>query len=126
MTVKWFACIAEGCDHRPFKVSDVHLADAGGEAYCEYCGRVCLERLPAGNYLAGVPVRGDLRSWRRHDLYVPTGAYQYLHVAGKDDVSPLYRDWVEGNYDARCSCCYLGHAHSEEHHRQQAEGSDDE
>jgi hypothetical protein len=71
-------------------------------------------------YEPGTPYYGE-RSWFRRDKYIPTGNYDLVFVIGPDDHSPIHKYGYEVNhagYDARCSCCWLGFAHSEEYHEQ--------
>ena len=42
-------------------------------------------------------------------------------LIGPDDHSPIHKHGYEANYagyDERCSCCWLGFAHSEKYHEQ--------
>ena len=41
--------------------------------------------------------------------------------AGDNDNTPIYRHWEYGRYDAECSCCYLGFAHTEALHERKTE-----
>jgi len=56
-------------------------------------------------------------TWRRKDLYIPTGEYDCLFVAGPNDNSPVHTGGMH-TYDPSCSCCWLNFAHSEECHKQ--------
>lgn len=78
-----------------------------------------LTNIQQGDYILGIPTRGDLRTWSRWDLYIPTGKRDSVRIIGKDDTSPLYKHWREENYNSTCTCCYLGHGHSEEYHNSQ-------
>lgn len=46
------------------------------------------------------------------------GNLDTVHAAGPGDVS---RQHSSAQYDAKCSCCYLGHCHTDDFHRQNVE-----
>ena len=69
------------------------------------------------DYIIGKPLRSSAWSYTRRDTYIPTGSTDLVHVAHSQDTSPLYSHWQPGKYDPRCSCCYLGFAHSEAKHQ---------
>lgn len=70
-----------------------------------------------GTYEHGKPYLGDL-TWFRTDSWTSNKGtareHERLFAAGPKDDSPIYR----GRYDAECSCCYLGFAHTTEAHEQ--------
>ncbi|MCL4303108.1 MAG: hypothetical protein KJ077_45910 [Anaerolineae bacterium] len=42
---QWFACVKEGCDHRPFVVTRGQVEDAEKVISCDVCGELC-HRIP--------------------------------------------------------------------------------
>jgi len=72
--------------------------------------------LQYGRYEHGRAYRsGEGRGWFRRDVYRSDGSPDLdgnsdrLFAAGRADDSPIF----QGQYDgARCSCCYLGFAHT--------------
>ena len=63
-----------------------------------------------GTYEHGVPYYND-RQWFRVDQWngMSSEGRDRLFAAGWHDDSPIYR----GGYNPKCSCCYLGFAHTE-------------
>jgi hypothetical protein len=47
----------------------------------------------------------------RPDSDIESGGVSWVHVAGKDDISPQH-----SGYDSRCAWCWLNATHSEETH----------
>lgn len=62
-------------------------------------------------YKIGKPHRVD-RGFGRSDVFIPTGEADHTIVASITDVTPVYR----GQYDSKCSCCWLNFGHSEALH----------
>ncbi len=58
--------------------------------------------------------RGE-RGWFRFDL---NSDYPEIRrfATGRDDTSPKYAHWEGLNYDAKCSCCWLGLSHTTDLH----------
>ena len=70
------------------------------------------------DYEIGTPYRKyGSRGYFRSDLYTPTGEHDRIFVTGKDDFSPIFH----GQYNAACSCCWLGFGHSEKYHEKAAQ-----
>ena len=70
------------------------------------------------NYVIGKPRKSyGYSGYTRTDTYIPTDNTEQVFAAGVDDTSPLHKHWQNGKYDSRCSCCYLGFAHSEAKHQ---------
>lgn len=65
------------------------------------------------SYKTGKPERRD-RGWIRKDTYLPTGGTDSVLIVDGKDLTPIYR----GRHDERCSCCWLGYAHSEDQHNE--------
>lgn len=73
-----------------------------------------------GHYVIGKPCAKGYGAIWRDDLYVPTGNTDRVYVESVSDTSPMFAHWQYGpnqaGYNSDCSCCYLGIAHSEQHH----------
>jgi hypothetical protein len=69
-----------------------------------------------GSYVMGKPFLLDLgaarRDVRRASAGDLEGRISLVHAASMDDVTPPFA----GEYDADCSCCWLGFSHSRERH----------
>lgn len=75
-----------------------------------------------GSYTHGKPYR-DGNSYFRRDTYHSDrypdldGNRDRLFAAGPNDDSPLWNSSIGQGYNANCSCCYLGFAHTTAAHQ---------
>jgi hypothetical protein len=68
-----------------------------------------------GSYVIGRPFLLDLGAARRdvrHGQREGLEKVSLVHAASMDDVTPAF----DGRWDADCSCCWLGFAHSRARH----------
>ena len=74
-----------------------------------------------GSYIHGEVYR-EGRSWFRYDSWLSNEGergFDRLFAACSDDDSPLHDTYRKR--DPRCSCCYLGFAHTKKYHIERTE-----